>query len=328
MFRSNAQIHRKQTGKYLSVQKGEGFGDLIKAGKRLSAKYGKMAKYVGADKVVKKNIKKSLPTIEQKLKRAGVSDKVIKPIAKEVNKKLGGAMGKKYGLPADAYKLAIANPMSKEIYGTGWFDDMISTLAVLPIPGVSCIARTVAIVKTAVDTATSDEPTKAFGGVVSDIANTVNKVAPPFLKEITEPAKMYAETVGFGMMKPSDREQIVKTGVKHLHSLLDNIKTQNLPREKANQVIMAKKTVAQALPKLKELKGKGIIADTAKQVYAYLTGKDAYNLTAKDKRLNKEFEKQHFNEGRQAEREKKRRARELKIKADAERKALFDRMNF
>ena len=129
-------------------------------------------------------------------------------------------------------------------------------------------------------------------------------------------------------MKPSDREQIVKTGVKHLHSLLDNIKTQNLPREKANQVIMAKKTVAQALPKLKELKGKGIIADTAKQVYAYLTGKDAYNLTAKDKRLNKEFEKQHFNEGRQAEREKKRRARELKIKADAERKALFDRMNF
>ena len=263
MFRKSAELHRKQTGKALSVQKGEGFKDLIKIGKRLNNKYGKMAKYIGADKEVKKNVKKSLPTIEQKLKKVGVSDKVIKPISKEVNKALGGAMTKKYGLPADAYKYAIDKPMGPEIYGTGWFDDMISTLAVLPIPGVSCMARTVAVVKTAVDTATSDEPAKAFGGVIGDIAETVNKVAPPFLKEVTEPGEMYVKSIGFGMMKPSDREQIVKTGVKHLYELLNNIKVENLPREKANQVLVAKKTVAQTLPKLRELRGKGFAEGNA-----------------------------------------------------------------
>jgi len=140
---------------------------------------------------------------------------------------------------------------------------MISTLAVLPIPGVSCMARTVAVVKTAVDTATSDEPAKAFGGVIGDIAETVNKVAPPFLKEVTEPGEMYVKSIGFGMMKPSDREQIVKTGVKHLYELLNNIKVENLPREKANQVLVAKKTVAQTLPKLRELRGKGFAEGNA-----------------------------------------------------------------
>lgn len=324
MFRDSAQLHRKQTGRVLTVQQGEGFRDLVKVGKRLNKKYGEMAKYAGVDKTVKKNIKESLPTIEQKLKQVGISDKVIKPISNEVNKKLGGAMNNKYGLPKDAYKSAIDKPF--EIYGTGWFDDMISTLAVLPIPGVSCMARTVAIVKTAVDTATSDEPTKAFGGVVSNIADTVNKIAPPGIKEITQPGKMLLESVGFGMMKPSDREQIVKTGVKHLYALLNNVKVENLPREKANQILVARKTVAQALPKLRELKGKGIVKDAAVRLYAYLTGQDPRQLTEKQRREAEEFEKEHFKEARENERDRQRRIREAKERDLEKKRKLYEKL--
>ena len=48
-----------------------------------------MVQTFGVDKTVKKSLKESLPTIEQKLKQAGVPEKVIVPLSSAVNKQLG-----------------------------------------------------------------------------------------------------------------------------------------------------------------------------------------------------------------------------------------------
>lgn len=251
MFRSSLDSQRKNNGKYLSIQTGSGI-DLAKVGKRLSKKYAPMAQTFGIDKTVKKTLKESLPTIEQKLKQAGVPEKVIVPISSAVNKQLGKGMIEKYGMPSDSYDPAILTPML--IKGSGFFDDLISTLAVLPIPGVSCIARTVAIVKTAVDTATSDEPVKAFGGVVSDLAENLNKMVPAPLKLVTDPAEQFVKSVGFGMVDPSHKETIVKVGVKHISDLLNNIDTKDLPRDQANKVLSAQKSAFQAYREINRMK--------------------------------------------------------------------------
>jgi hypothetical protein len=298
------------------------FKKIAKMGDRLNKRYSGIAKMTGADKVVKAKLKKSLPTIESKLSKAGVSAKVIKPLSKEINKKLGGAyvkIGKQNqvgeGIIKDAltrlyamisnkdpYDVGVDKKKEKDIYntiykeqeqgerdkkarqrelkrkadeerralfdkmsfgsgcgcveqvGTGWFDDMISTLAVLPIPGISCIARTVAVVKTAVDVATSDHPAKAFGGVVGDLAETVDKIAPPFLKEFSTPGKEYVKAIGFGAISPADTTKMLKVGVNHLDALLDNIVLDTLPKKKKNQILNAKRKVKQALPEINKLK--------------------------------------------------------------------------
>jgi len=241
MFRSNAELQRKQNGKYLSVQTGKGFKDLLKMGQRLNKKYSKIAKATGADTLIKTTLKTNLPTIEQKLQSAGISDKIIKPLSGAINKQLGE--GYRNQLDREKLNYMIENPMGKEIYGTGWFDDLVSVFAVLPIPGISCIARTVAIVKTAVDTATSDEPVKAFGGIVSDLGNTVTNILPPGLKQIGEAGVGLAESVGFGAVSSDDRVKIVKVGVKHIGDILNTIDTSKLSDNKKQQVLKAKKIV-------------------------------------------------------------------------------------
>jgi hypothetical protein len=369
MLKANARKRRNQT--YLSKgQRGKGiFGDIKKMGERLNKKYAGLAKMTGVDKAVKGAMKKKLPTIESKLQKAGVSAKIIKPLSKEINKKLGGAymkLGEKnqvgegvikdaltrlYAMitDKDPYDVGVDKKKEKELYdtiyrdqeqgekdkkarqrelkrkadeerralfdkmsfgsgcgcedcyigrvgqvGTGWFDDMISTLAVLPIPGISCIARTVAVVKTAVDTATSDHPAKAFGGVIGDLADTADKIAPAFLKEFTTPGKEYVKAIGFGAISSDDTTKMLKVGMKHLDALMDNILVAKLPPQKAKQVMTARNQIKRALPEINKLKIggsfvsstlSGLIGNIAreglrkpKRGKGYLTGKDIVKM--------------------------------------------------
>jgi len=362
MYRANARKKRNQT--YLSKgQRGKGiFGDIKKMGERLNKKYAGLAKMTGVDKSGKKAIKKSLPSIESKLAKAGVSAKVIKPLSKEINKQLGkGIMeyakenqvgegiigdlfekikkmlsgdsddddvsiydqydkemdkkyrdktmkdreldrqtrralsGQKYDGPLNPHYLEMKKKYGFGVsVGTGWFDDMISTLAVLPIPGISCIARTVAVVKTAVDTATSDHPAKAFGGVIGDLADTVDKIAPPFVKEFTAPGKEYVKAIGFGAVRPQDTTKMLKVGMKHLDALMDNILVAKLPPQKAKQIMKASHQIKRALPEINKLKTggnftssvlSGLVGNIAreglrkpKRGKGYLTGKEIVKM--------------------------------------------------
>jgi hypothetical protein len=247
MYKRKKKMYSKRRSR---LQNGAGFSALKKMADRLNKKYSKIAKATGADTLLKTTLKTNLPTIEQKLQSAGISDKIIKPLSGAINKQLG----KGYGVNNEKIKYMSENPMGKEIYGTGWFDDVVSALAVLPIPGLSCVARTIAIVKTAVNTATSDDPVKAFGGVVSDIGNTITNVLPPGLKQIGEAGVGLAESVGFGAVSSEDRVKIVKVGVKHLGDILKTIDTSKLTKNKASQVQKAKKSVSDALPELNKIK--------------------------------------------------------------------------
>ena len=224
MLKANAQKRRHITALSKGQSGGNIFKKIKKMGDRLSKKYSGIAKMAGADKVAKAKLKESLPTIENKLSKAGVSDKVIKPLSKEINKKLGGALVKLgeqnqvgEGDINDALTklhnmISEKDPYNVKQVGTGWFDDLISIVSVLPIPIISCTARTIAVVKTAVDTATSDHPAKAFGGVVGDIAEKIDSIAPAPLKEITAPAKEYVQAIGFGAISPTDTTKMLKGG--------------------------------------------------------------------------------------------------------------------
>jgi len=237
------------------LQNGAGFGDLKKMGERLNKKYSKIAKATGADKLIasklKTTIKTKLPTIEQKLKSAGVPEKVLTPLTKEIGKQLG--KGRENYEELIGFDGQYFNPEQKEQYDSlteeekqqlyyetitkmyqdkanepSWFDNMISALAVLPIPFISDVARTVALVKTAVNTATSDDPVRAFGGVVSDTIGLLENV--PVVGALATPTKALAESVGFGMRNATNRGQILKVGVNHLNDLLHTIDTSKLPK--------------------------------------------------------------------------------------------------
>jgi hypothetical protein len=212
---------------------GRGLTDVFN---RLNKKYSKIAKTTGADKLAKSVLKTQIPTLENKLKNVGVTPKILTPLMGQIKKQVG----------------------------SGFFDDLLSTLSVLPIPFVSDIARTVSLVKTAVNTATSDEPVKAFGGVVTDIGNKIGDVVPP-LKAITEPAVALGETIGFGTVSPSDRVKIVKVGVEHLDDLFSNIDKSKLDNNKRKQIESAHKSIKQALPEIKNLKVGGMFGRTEKK---------------------------------------------------------------
>ena len=82
--------------------------------------------------------------------------------------------------------------------GQGFFDDLVSVFAVLPIPGVSDIARTIAIAKTGVDTLTGHQD-KALVGLITKALQPLKKAVPA----IGQPAEALAKSIGFGVSKTS-----------------------------------------------------------------------------------------------------------------------------
>jgi hypothetical protein len=100
MLNSHARRNKRHSQKGGNI-----FKKIAKVGKRFADRYGDMAKAVGVDKVAKttgKNvIKKKIPTFESRLKKAGVSEKVLKPIVNEVNKQLGEGVMKYHSQTGD-----------------------------------------------------------------------------------------------------------------------------------------------------------------------------------------------------------------------------------
>lgn len=73
--------------------------------------------------------------------------------------------------------------------------------------------------------------------------------------------------------------------------------------------------------------GEGVVKDALTRLYAMITNKDPYDVGV-DKKKEKDIYDTIYREQEQGEREKRARQRELKRKADEERRALFDKLSF
>ena len=114
--------------------------------------------------------------------------------------------------------------------GKGFFDDMISVLAVLPIPVVSDISRSIAIAKTGVDTLTGHQD-KALGGLITKAMAPLASIVP----EIGAPAVAFAKSVGFGVNKTSPQYVALFHLVDILARSLPKIK--QMPPEKRDPIL-------------------------------------------------------------------------------------------